>query len=308
MPTAFQTLVAELESGTHPPDPRTDVDTESLRARYPELADVTVTDLSLEGRHGAIPARLYRETVTPRAGFVWVHGGSWVGGNLDMPEANWPPLALAARGISVLSIDYRKALGVVHFPVPSDDVVDAWLWAFDHADRFGVAANQLRLGGASAGANLAAGAALRLRDGEGALPAGLVLVYPALHDELPDPSDELSQALVRSNRDLDADGVREMALNYAGSAEAAMNPYAFPPRGSAAGLPPVLILNSDYDLLRASGEAYANQIAAAGGRVTVRFEPDTPHGHLNQPHLPAAHTSIDTIVEWLLLSDDKDPA
>ena len=35
-----------------------------------------------------------------------------------MLEAHWVSLALAARGFGVLSLDYRKALRGVHYPVP----------------------------------------------------------------------------------------------------------------------------------------------------------------------------------------------
>ena len=57
---------------------------------------------------------------------MWVHGGAFMGGYLDMPESNWVALELAARGIPVFAVDYTKCLGDVHYPVPSDDVLAAW--------------------------------------------------------------------------------------------------------------------------------------------------------------------------------------
>ena len=71
-------------------------------------------------------------TADPDAGgtaFVWVHGGAFIGGDLEFPEAHWVSLAIAARGFAVLSLDYRKSLRGVHYPVPSDDILDGWLWA-----------------------------------------------------------------------------------------------------------------------------------------------------------------------------------
>lgn len=47
------------------------------------------------------------------------------------------------------------------------------------------------IGGASAGANLDADAALRLRDEDNWTPEHLVLVYPFMHVELPKPSASL---------------------------------------------------------------------------------------------------------------------
>ena len=113
-----------------------------------------------------------------------------------MPEANWVGLALAARGVPVLSLEYRMAIDGVHFPAPSNDVLAGWLWAVEHTAELGEVAS-LHLGGASAGANLAAGVTKRLRDTDGPLPATAVLVYPIVHRELPPFSDALQAALDR---------------------------------------------------------------------------------------------------------------
>ena len=90
----------------------------------------------------------------------------------------------------VFSVDYRLARDGVHFPVPHEDVargVDLDLAA--HAEELGVAPAGLCLGGASAGGNLAVGAALYLKDAGLPVPARLLLAYPFLHAELPAPSD-----------------------------------------------------------------------------------------------------------------------
>ncbi len=117
---------------------------------------------------------------------MWVHGGAFIGGNLDMPESNWVARELAARGIPVVAVDYTKCLGEVHYPVPSDDVLAAWRHVRDAAvELLGVPAEQVALGGASAGGTLTAGAVTRLRDAGEPLPAALVLVYPLVHPNGP---------------------------------------------------------------------------------------------------------------------------
>ena len=175
-----------LREHGEPVDPRPDIDTASLKRRFPHLANVTTRDLPIDAPHGRRPARVYRDATAQPTGhaLVWVHGGAFIGGHLDMPESNWVALELAARGIPVLAIDYVKCLGDVHFPAPSDDVLAAWRFARSGAaELLGVGSNALLLGGASAGGNLAAGAAARLRDAGEFVPAGLVLVYPALHPD-----------------------------------------------------------------------------------------------------------------------------
>lgn len=171
----------------------------ALVAADPGLAEVGMRDTVIAGVHGDVPARLYSppgpETDDRDAALVWVHGGAFISGDLDMPESHWVGLALAARGVPVLCVDYRKSIGGVHHPVPSDDVLDAWLWAAGHAADLGARPDRLHLGGASAGGALAAGVTKRLRDGAGRMPASLVLAYPTVHPQVPPPSDELRRAL-----------------------------------------------------------------------------------------------------------------
>jgi acetyl esterase/lipase len=99
---------------------------------------------------------------------------------------------------------------------------------------------------------------------------------------------------------LSPDVVRELNLNFAGGEEAFGDIYAFPANGDASGLPPVSVLNSEADSLRASGEAYAALLAAAGVTVCCDFEPGSAHGHLNNPEDPAAERSIERIAAWLI--------
>ena len=265
----------------------------------PVLAAVEMRDVTIPGPHGEVAVRFYRlPAEPPHAALVWVHGGGFIAGDLDMPEAHWVSLAIAARGFEVVSVDYRKCLGGVHHPVPSDDVLAAWQWTVEHTPEV-ASSGRLHLGGASAGASLAAGVTKRLRDGEGVLPASVVLVYPSLHAELPAMSDEAAAATEALRAALPMDLMRWMFLNYAGSEEALEDPYAFPGLGDVGGQPAVYVLNSERDVLRASGEAYAAAVETAGGAVTVEYEPDTGHGHLNDPQLPEASRSIDRIVAWL---------
>ncbi len=265
---------------------------------------VDVSDVTITGRHGDIAARGYRGAASGTgagAALVWAHGGGFVAGDLDMPEAHWVAVELAQRGIPVLSIDYTKCVDGVHYPVPSDDVLDAWLWVSGLEEEFGVVPGHLHLGGASAGANLCAGVAKRLRDDEsGPVPASLVLAYPVLHTELPPASDALRAALAACNPEmLTPEIMRDLNLNWVGSEALFDDVYAFPGNGDLSGLPPTYILNSEADSLRASGEAFGVGLAAAGVAVRVEFEPGTVHGHLNQPDDPGAQRSLERMAAWL---------
>jgi acetyl esterase/lipase len=297
-PNPLADVIRSLEDGTSAPDPRTDVDTASLVERYPELGRVSVRDLSIPVGHGEIPARLYLPEGTPKGALVWAHGGSFIGGNLDMPEANWVSLAVAARGFAVLSVEYTKALHGVHFPVPSVDLLEAWNWAVDN---LGISVASMHLGGASAGANLAAGVGVRLRDGQGQLPASLVLVYPQVHAVFPEGSEAARAAAetLPAEHRFPQSMVSAIAANYLGTGQDPANPYAYAGHAQLAGMPPIFILNSECDEHRYSGEEFARQAIDAGVAIAVSYEPGSRHGHLDRPHTPEAQRSIARIAHWM---------
>jgi acetyl esterase/lipase len=213
-----------------------------------------------------------------------------------MPEGDAVAREVCARGRRVVvSVDYRLAAGGVHYPVPLDDVVAAVAWA---AERAG---GRVALGGASAGANLAAGAALRLRDAGTAVASQLLLLYPTLHPVLPTPSDELA-AKLRTLSPLArfAPHIYQLLVeNYLGAPAATATGYAMPALADVAGLPPTLIHNDEYDALRASGEAFAELLKSAGVPVQVSCAFGVPHGHLSWPWLPQFSASIDVMVTFL---------
>jgi acetyl esterase/lipase len=282
-----------LAENGEPADPRTDIDTASLKGRFPHLASVETADIRIDGPRGRlVPARLYRDAAAPSSGraFVWVHGGAFIGGHLDMPESNWVALELAARGIPVLAVDYVKCLGDVHFPAPSDDVLAAWRHALEHAaELFGVGPDAVVLGGASAGGNLTAGAVARLRDAGEPVPAGLVLVYPSVHPNGPDASAEVDTTSPHG----------QLAMNFAGTEDGLRNPYAFAALGPATGFPPTLVVVCEHDELRPSGEAFAALLSDAGVEATLHLEEGADHGHINEPADPTALQTIEAIAAWI---------
>jgi acetyl esterase/lipase len=279
-------------------DPRDDIDTASLVRRFPYLGDVVIDDITIDGPHGPIFARRYVGPKHTGEAFVWVHGGAFIAGGLDMPESHWVSMEFASRGIPVLALDYRKALDGVHHPVLSDEVLAGWDAA---PELLGTPVEHLHLGGASAGANLSAGVAARLRDSSAASPSSLVLVYPVLHPELPEASPEAAAAAdaIPPEARFAPDFTRAINVNYVGGTEQLGDPIAFAGSGDVAGFPATLILNAEGDDLRPSGELFGAQLEAAGVSVTTEYEPGTLHGYLDLPGETAAINSIDRITTWL---------
>nr|WP_314845640.1 alpha/beta hydrolase [uncultured Microbacterium sp.] len=274
-----------------------------------------MTDQVLEGPHGPLRVRVYAPADPAGPGVVWAHGGGFAAGDLDMPEADWVASRLADRGIVVVSVDYAlaplpsaaaAAVGVperkgAHYPIASEELAFAFRWAVES----GIADGPWSIGGASAGANLAAGAALRLSHGSGPVPMLAVLAYPTLHAVQGRPDAALRAAL---DADPDADRfgpapVRAMYENYLGGPVDAAEVYAVPGTATVdelARFPSTIMINGDVDELRVSGEAFAVTLRAAGVDVDVSLEPGTRHGHLNRPELPAATASVDRFAHSIL--------
>jgi len=110
----------------------------------------------------ALHLDLYRPARSPADGaVVYLHGGAWLMG--DRTEFSERFTALAGAGVAVASIDYRT---VDHgaYPRQRDDIVAALGWLEEHRHEYGIAAPGTVLMGASAGAHLAALAALAFPD------------------------------------------------------------------------------------------------------------------------------------------------
>ena len=263
--------------------------------------------------------RVYPAQSPDGTGLVWAHGGGFAGGDLDMPESDWVARQLAASGTTVVSVDYRlapvpaawaSATGGAtraghHYPAASDDMLAAWSWVVDNADRLRIDRTRIAIGGTSAGGNLAAGAAIRLIERRfPTLPALAVLAYPTLLAVQPAPGAALRAAL-DANPGADRFGpaaVLGMYENYLGGSVDGAPAGAIPGLARPVDLvefPATLMINGDMDELRVSGEAFAASLRAAGREVEVVVEPGTEHGHLNRPHEPAASASIARIAARL---------
>lgn len=296
---AFPEMLRFVEAGGR----LSDMPPARQRALEATFASVSVADVRIPGIRGDVAARAYRPPGVPRGGLVWIHGGAFIGGDLDSPETHWFSLHLAARGISVLAVDYRKAVRGVAYPVPFDDCLSAWNWAVVHAARvLGVDGDGLFLGGASAGGDLAACVAKKVRDGQDATrPSALVLAYPWLHPEaVVLAPEEMGRAREgAAGLFFEAEDLTAMSYNYARVRSALRDPYAFAAVGSAQDLPPTLIVTAEFDSIRASGEAFARALDEEGVDVTLVMDPGVAHGIIASPLDPAARASVTRIADWI---------
>ena len=250
----------------------------------------------------------FRGGGAPWGTLVWAHGGSFVRGTLDWPEADWASRRFADTGLRVYSVDYVLASDDVKAPAPANDV--AAVLREVRASHPG----PVFVGGASAGAHVAVLAALAQAElaaatGVAAIrPSGLALVYPTLHRvQRADTAIAALTAKLPEARQFGAKRIAEMYEFYLGEDQPASVGAVVAgelPAERLASLPPTVIVNAEADDLRASAEQFAEQLRSAGVSVTERVQPETVHGYLNRPDESAqagtdARATIGSIVRGL---------
>lgn len=245
----------------------------------PQPEGVAIEDVWLARAATAPPlrVRVYRPQgiAGPVPAMLWMHGGGFLFGQ---PEFDEPGNIETARelGILIAAVDYR--LAPAHpFPAPLEDCHRALQWLHAQAAALGADPQRLAIGGSSAGAGLAAGLALKVRDAGGIALAFQLLLYPMLDD----------RTVLRT--DLTDDNLRlwDTASNRYGwtsylaapPGDAAVSPYAAPARcGDLAGLPPAWLGVGTYDLFLEEDLAYARRLNEAGVPCEVHVVEAAYHG------------------------------
>lgn len=222
-----------------------------------------------------LEARIYRpvDCPSPAPAVVYLHGGGWVLGDLDVQDATCRYLANRCRSL-VVSVAYRLAPEHPH-PAAVEDARTAVLWTHAHAEQLGADPQRVAVAGSSAGGNVAAGVALRLRDEGRKVLAAQLLLYPPTDPLLASPS-------VQENGRgyyLTADDMHGFVDAYLPDPAARTSPYAAPLHApSLTGLPPAVLVTAGFDPLRDEGVAYAERLRAAHVPTVHLHFPELIHG------------------------------
>jgi acetyl esterase len=228
-----------------------------------------VEDRAVDGPAGPLPVRLYAPLEDRGRVVTYLHGGGWVLGDLDTHDPVCRRVANSV-GATVVAVGYR--LAPEHpYPAALDDTMAALGWTADtFPDRPQVVA------GDSAGAGLAAAAALRARDAGGPPLAAQLLVYPCIDPNLGMPS-------VQENAEgyfLTRAAMEWFYGHYVpGPALRKEQPVDLLHAPDLAGLPPAVVATAEFDPLRDEGDAYAERLRSAGVPVRHLPGPGLIHGY-----------------------------
>ena len=200
--------------------------------------------------------------------YLDLHGGALING------AGEACRVMAARtavrfGIRVCAPDYRMPPDHP-YPTPLDDCVEAYRGLLE-----GHRAEQIVVGGGSAGGNLAAALILRARDEGLPLPAASVLLSPEV--DLTESGDSF-QTMV--GVDTMGGGASLMPANllYANGHDLA-DPYVSPLFGDfGAGFPPTLLTSGTRDVFLSNAVRMHRALRAAGIEAQLHVLEAAPHG------------------------------
>jgi acetyl esterase len=248
----------------------------------------SVTARAVPGPAGPMGVRIYRPRDPLRAALVYFHGGGWVLGSLESADASCRAIANRSRCV-VISIDYRLA-PETKFPGAVEDAYAAVRWVADNAAELRIDPERIAVGGASAGGNLAAAAALLARERGGPKIAFQLLTVPVA---------ELSSR-AESHREfaegygLSAADMTWFGLHYVRTPVDADDPRASVVRADLHDLPPAFVITAECDPLRDDGEAYAEKLQKLGIAARYKRYPGMFHGFMSFPNvLPEASEAFD---------------
>jgi acetyl esterase len=257
-----------------------------------------VRDHAVPVERGSINVRTYHPTgpanLADASGLpahVLLHGGGWSTGSIDdlVCDATARHRAVGS-GCVVALVGYRLA-PENPFPTAVHDTIAAIRWVRQHADELDVDPAVITLGGASAGANLAAAAQVAADDLD---LSALLLEVPAL-DLSPDGVAANSDRLEADDEVIRRDqaDVAAVRMLYLGDDGNGFSPLASPLLApDLSDFPETHVLTGALDPLHVDGERFAARLTTAGVNAHLTCYPGVLHGS------PILTASFSTARRW----------
>lgn len=213
------------------------------------------------------------ERITPHGAdtsraLLYHHGGGHIFGSA-LSHRHLVSRLAAAAGVVAFNMDYR--LAPEHpYPAGLDDAVATYRYVLGQ----GFAADQLVVGGESAGGNLTVALLLKLRELGLPLPAGAYLLSPWLDLTL---AGESYEARAPHDPMITRAALDRCVTAYLGDGASADDPLVSPVKADLAGLPPLLIQVGTDELFLSDSTAFAERAALAGLDVELHVWAEMVH-------------------------------
>jgi acetyl esterase/lipase len=220
-----------------------------------------------------------------------VHGGGFLSGSVYTHRKMFGHLAKAA-GIRALIVSYRLLPEGV-FPVPADDVTNAYRWLLEQ----GISADRVAFAGDSVGGWLSVIVQLRAREQRLPLPAAALLLSPSIDMETAGESYE-------TNRDSDpffkADVVRGIVRGFLGEGTSLRDPRVNPLYADLSGLGPLYIQAGGAETLLDDARLLDEHARKAGVETRLDVFPGMLHTfQMAAGRAPEADDAISKLAGWV---------
>ena len=243
---------------------------------------VQTKNINIEYNEGVLPIRVYTpEGNGPFPILIYFHGGGFVVGSLDEFDSFCSYLASGASCI-VVSVDYRLS-PENKFPAAIEDAETALDWIGKNALKINGDPNRVAVAGDSAGGNLAAVSSIIASDNSFPSIKYQVLICPWLDLS---STDNESYNLFGEGLWLSTEGIYWYRNQYLNIEEERFLPHVSPLlNNNLKGLPPALIITSEFEVLRHEGETYAERLKTEGIDVKCTRYEGTLHDFVTLPGL-----------------------
>jgi monoterpene epsilon-lactone hydrolase len=262
--------------------------TAALRRAAEQLKGRVAKGISVSHEQiGGVPVTWFTPNEPGDRVLLYLHGGGHVFGSASQDATMASELARVAK-MRVAAPDFRLA---PEAPYPAD--VEDVSGVYEHLRQTG---HEVALAGLSSGGGLALAVLVHLREAGKPLPLRAVLLSPMVDSTG-------TSASWSTNASVDW-GLPEAVLRWAKMYAAGRDTSDLgisPVNARLDGLPPLLVVAGDAEVLRDDGVRLAERGRAAGVDVTLHVEPDMVHAFMafgrNDP--PTSRT-LDVIARFLL--------
>ena len=255
-----------------------------------ELA--VIEDVACPGPAGDIPCRFYdsRESRDPGPAVLFLHGGGFVIGDLDVYHALCTEFA-HRLDLPVLSVDYRLA-PETPFPAAPDDCEAAARWLASSPAELGREVTGLVITGDSAGGNLTIVTTHALRDKPADVP---VLVQAPIYPVADEAGHHDSYRMFKEGFFLTGNTMAWFTQAYAADPESHRN---LPMLGDCSNAPATVLCTAGLDPLRDSGRSYAACMAKQGTEITYLEFPGIIHGFFTmRKAIPSGQADVEAFID-----------